>query len=523
MKKILISLLMLLPLANQLLAQNVGINNPSPAASALLDLTASDKGLLIPRLTTAQRTAIVAPATGLLVFDSSLLRFYYYDGTTWKSILNNSTGWTTTGNIGTNPTVNFLGTTDNQSLKFKVNNQQAGSIQTDGQTFIGLFAGLNNTGTSNSGFGNNALRANTTGIDNTAMGTNALFSNTTGSFNSAFGYYTLNSNTTGVANSSFGFNSLRTNTTGGNNCGFGEGTLYNNATGDNNTASGYRALWTNTTGYENTASGSLALTANTTGSENVAFGSYALYNNLPISNTTGNRNTAVGHSALKMNTSGSTNTALGYNAGLSGTTCTNNTYLGANTAITNGTSNSTAIGNNASVNASNKIRLGDANVTVIEGQVAYSYPSDARFKFNVKNNVPGLEFIMQLKPVTYNFDTKKFEEHLNQDMPDSIKANRMNNPDFTSSSNIIHSGFLAQDIEKACKQLNYDFDGLHIPDSNNKTDNYSVAYSQFIMPLVKGMQEQQTTITKQSEKISQQEKIINDLLSRIEKLETANK
>ena len=58
-----------------------------------------------------------------------------------------------------------------------------------------------------------------------------------------------------------------------------------------------------------------------------------------------------------------------------------------------------------------------------------------------------------------------------------------------------------------------------IPDSTNKTDNYSVAYSQFIMPLVKGIQEQQSIITQQNDKINQQEKIISDLLSRVEKLE----
>ena len=57
MKKIILSIMMLL-LANLIQAQNVGINNPTPAASALLDLTATDKGLLIPRLTTIQRNAI---------------------------------------------------------------------------------------------------------------------------------------------------------------------------------------------------------------------------------------------------------------------------------------------------------------------------------------------------------------------------------------------------------------------------------------------------------------------------------
>ena len=61
--------------------------------------------------------------------------------------------------------------------------------------------------------------------------------------------------------------------------------------------------------------------------------------------------------------------------------------------------------------------------------------------------------------------------------------------------------FSAQDIEKICTDLGYNFDGLHIPDANNPTDNYSVAYSQFIMPLVKAMQEQQQMIQTQQQQI----------------------
>lgn len=499
MKKIALPVLFFIMLTGLLKGQNVGINTPTPAASSILDLTSNNRGLLIPRLTTASRTSISSPAFGLLVCDTTLNAFYFWDKTAWRPFLSDFSGWKTTGNSGTNPAVNFLGTTDNQPLKLKVNNQPAGSIQTDGQTFIGLYAGMNTTGTNNTAFGNSALKANTTGIDNTASGSKALFLNTTGSFNSAYGYYSLNSNTTGTSNAAFGFSSLSTNTTGASNAAFGASTLDANTTGFGNTALGNSALFANTIGYDNTATGNNALGSNTTGFENVAVGAHALANNLPVSITTGNRNTGVGHSALKFNTTGSGNSALGFNAG---------------TLIT--ATNSTAIGNCATANASNKIRLGDGNVTVIEGQVAYSYPSDARFKINVKNNIPGLDFIMQLKPVTYNFDTKKFEEHILQDMPDGIKAERLNDNDFTSSTKIIHSGFLAQDIEQACKQSGYDFDGLHIPDSTNKTDHYSVAYSQFIMPLVKGMQEQQSII-------NQQTKTISELLSRIEKLESSNK
>ena len=84
--------------------------------------------------------------------------------------------------------------------------------------------------------------------------------------------------------------------------------------------------------------------------------------------------------------------------------------------------------------------------------------------------------------VTYNFDTKKFDAHLHKNDKDYVATT-----DFTESTNIKHTGFLAQDIEALCKKLGYDFDGLNIPKDEN--GNYSVAYSQFVMPLVKAVQE----------------------------------
>jgi hypothetical protein len=62
---------------------NVGIGTTTPNYSAILDLTATNKGLLVPRMTTAQRNAIMNPATGLLVYDSSLNQFWYFNSVTW--------------------------------------------------------------------------------------------------------------------------------------------------------------------------------------------------------------------------------------------------------------------------------------------------------------------------------------------------------------------------------------------------------------------------------------------------------
>jgi hypothetical protein len=65
---------------------NVGIGTTTPNPTAKLDITASDKGVLIPRLTSAQRLSIVNPATGLLVYDTDVNCFFFYDGTTWSSL-----------------------------------------------------------------------------------------------------------------------------------------------------------------------------------------------------------------------------------------------------------------------------------------------------------------------------------------------------------------------------------------------------------------------------------------------------
>ncbi len=274
-------------------------------------------------------------------------------------------------------------------------------------------------------------------------------------------------------NTALGAVALSSNSTGSKNTAFGVETLSENISGSQNTASGYDALRFNYLGDNNTASGVNALLNNYTGSHNTANGSAAL-----IYNILGNYNTAMGENALISSYSGDYNTGLGYNANVSAINLTN----------------ATAIGANATVNVSNKIRLGDADVTVIEGQVAYTFPSDGRFKTNVSEEVKGLDFITRLRPVVYNFDTRKFDDYLHQNMPDSLKAH-LKDQDYRASTSIRQSGFIAQEVEAAMRASGYDFNGLHRPE--NQDDYYTVAYSQFVVPLVKAVQEQQEIIKAQ--------------------------
>src|SRR5690554_780678 len=72
---------------------NVGIGTTTPEATAVLDVSANDKGMLVPRLTTAQRVGIASPAEGLLVYDVDNECFYYYKtSTNWESLCAGGTG-----------------------------------------------------------------------------------------------------------------------------------------------------------------------------------------------------------------------------------------------------------------------------------------------------------------------------------------------------------------------------------------------------------------------------------------------
>ena len=68
-------------------AQNVGVGTSSPDNSAKLDVSSTDGGLLIPRMTEVQRDAIATPATGLMIFQTDgTAGFYYFDGSAWTAI-----------------------------------------------------------------------------------------------------------------------------------------------------------------------------------------------------------------------------------------------------------------------------------------------------------------------------------------------------------------------------------------------------------------------------------------------------
>lgn len=141
MKKKLLFSVLAIGSAMGLSAQNVAINGTgaAPAASAMLDVSSTTMGALIPRMTSVQRTAIAAPATGLYVYDTTTGSFWYYDGTVWQEMLNGTTGWRLTGN--TIAAANFIGTVNAQPFRFYCNNVERMRINpTDGEIVAGATA-----------------------------------------------------------------------------------------------------------------------------------------------------------------------------------------------------------------------------------------------------------------------------------------------------------------------------------------------------------------------------------------------
>jgi len=425
--------------------------------------------------------------------------------------------------IGEGSGRNTPATSDNVAVGYNALNTQSYGFS-DGSSYnvcLGNYALFSNQPTStsngikNTAVGHNALYTNSIGNDNSAFGFEAMKNNTTSSENVAIGYqalYTQSYNLTSTLNTAIGYKALYTNNptatanTGTGNTAIGWQALTANSTGFYNTATGCNALALNTTGNYNSAEGQAALYNNTTGNLNTAFGHASLFNN-----TTADGNVAVGHEALRTNQTGTYNTAMGTQAlytstgggntafgasgGITITTGTYNTCIGyAADVSANNLSNCASLGNGTVVTASNKIFFGDANVSGCYNVAnVWAAQSDQRFKINVQENVKGLAFINGLRPVTYNMDTKKLTEYITQNMPDSIRNKRMDGVDFTASTSKIHSGFIAQEVEQLMQSSGFTSSTIVIPPSNS-TDPYALNYIEFVVPLVKAVQELSKTV-----------------------------
>jgi hypothetical protein len=107
---------------------------------------------------------------------------------------------------------------------------------------------------------------------------------------------------------------------------------------------------------------------------------------------------------------------------------------------------------------------------------------------------------MQLKPVTYTLDATGINKYLGIDKKIEEQAKDSKNSDALNTQNeairqkekIVYSGFLAQDVEAAAKKVGYDFSGVDAP--KNENDYYGLRYAEFVVPMVKAMQEMNAKI-----------------------------
>jgi len=298
-------------------AINIDGNPPSPCA--MLDVSSDSKGVLIPRMTTVQRTAIDSPSEGLLIYDMDTHSFWYIKSSTWTEISYGGAGWSLTGNAGTVNGTSFIGTTDNIPLNFRVNNIPAGKIDPSYMnTFLGFFSGLSSTGSANCAFGQESLLNNVGNSCNTAIGYRSMCNaddRTIGhaTYNTGIGYLALEGSYPPSEN------------TGDHNTAIGALALKQNTSGSHNTATGFSALSSNNTGNDNTAIGDSALYYNNSGDLNLAVGANSLYNN------SGNhRSTSIGYYSMSNADNRTTgrdtyNTAVGYKALYGSLTPANNT------------------------------------------------------------------------------------------------------------------------------------------------------------------------------------------------------
>ena len=282
-------------------------------------------------------------------------------------------GWDLTGNSGTTPGTDFVGTTDAQPLVLKSNNVQLLKLYDSfyridagdpvlTNLMIGIGAGISSVSTEHSTFiGYNSGTSNTIGMWNTFVGDISGRDNVDGTQNTFIGHASGLNNISGINNTALGVNSFEFGTTGdGNTClGHSAG---RNLADDNCTIVGYSAALLATSANETDAFGN---------------GSLAIL-------TTGDKNTAVGRGSGSVITTGAENIFMGNYAAIgAATSSSRNVYIGSNCADGTATirTNQIVIGANALGNqqGANVIALGERAGQTWKTTVAVSFANSVYF------------------------------------------------------------------------------------------------------------------------------------------------
>ncbi len=408
----------------------------------------------------------------------------------------------------------------------------------------------NTTGTPNLAIGADALGANITGANNLALGHNALLLNTA-SNNLAIGSRAMDANTSGNINVAIGADALGANTSGIQNVAIGLNALSTATTVSNNIAIGARALDVSTGGI-NVAIGTDALGANTTATNNVGIGFNSLLNN-----TTGGSNVAVGRSAGDFNTTGSSLTFMGTFADATVDGLTNASAFGANATVAQ--SNSLILGNNVNVGVGinapvEKLHVVGTRTLVQNGSDAIhsSYNTNSGFKFELIGSYPGFDnraiylggynvnvpggggysdankiycggsfgSLSIYATGFVNVSSGKLKQNISSmsyGLAEIMKINPVRYQYTFDKSGVYQLGFIAEEMAEVVPELV----AFHDKENNvvSKGKAMGIDYSKMSAVLVKAMQEQQFQIQSQQTIIEAQKKELQDMNSRLERLE----
>jgi len=361
----------------------VGIGISNPHTKAILDLTSTTRGLLLPRLSQGAINNMVGEPAGLLLYNNAKKSLYFFDNANggWTDV--NNAFYQTVGEIGGMIPVRQgsqwqLGYTDVLE-------------DTDGDSKIQI----------EKNFNENIFRIRLGGLERFVIRRNVFLQTmieVKAEYNCLFlGQNAGEASSSGLNNTGIGFSALRQLTAAGQrNTAFGSNTLENNTSGSSNTAVGYLAMQDNISGSYNVAVGYNALDNFTSGDDNVAIGVNAL-DGLAVQNS---------------------NTAIGTNADASGSATSNATAIGPKARVT--TSNSLVLGaiegiNGATVNT--KVGIGtsipDARCHILKNNTNAVQPhllikeddnDFGRIKF--RNNITSEEWSMVGKPTSVVADAR---------------------------------------------------------------------------------------------------------------------
>ena len=310
------------------------------------------------------------------------------------------------------------------------------------------------------------------------IGKEAGLSKTSGGSNVFIGYQSGEQCTTTARSIFIGSTAGDDHDTENDNIGIGNAALGGSiAGGEENVCIGRDTGSALTSGDHSTLIGYQAGAAVTTGNHTVAVGYQTGYND----QITGNGNTLLGNYAGFRLTSGNENTIVGYDAGTLITTGTNNTCLGRDAGGPNSPSSLSS--------DDHTIVLGDSNITALICNDTSISSSDSRDKTDVENFTHGLNYIEQLRPVTYRWDKRAwYVDKLGKDMTNDDVKNAK--PDGSRKKNKINVGFLAQEVQAIEEALGYKAsEESNLVFNDNDGFQYGLKYERLVPMLVNAIKE----------------------------------